>query len=83
MKAIRSGYMHTEPPKTLNGRSRGVSVRSTVNHRIISPTLGTSEVLAAAHLNVLSLSGEQRHEIRLTHIEPCALSPLGEGTSRE
>jgi hypothetical protein len=53
------------------------------DHRITSPTLGTSEVPAAGRLNVLSLSGEQRHELRLTHIEPCAFSPLGEGTSRE
>lgn len=54
-----------------------------VERQIDTPTLGTSEVVAAARLNVRSLAGEQRHELCLTAIEPCAFSPLGEGTSRE
>lgn len=54
-----------------------------VERRIDTPTLGTSEVVAAARLNVRSLAGEQRHELCLTTVEPCAFSPLGEGTSYE
>lgn len=54
-----------------------------VERRIDTPTLGTSEVVAAARLNVRSLAGEQRHELCLTHVEPSAFSPLGEGASYE
>lgn len=57
--------------------------RNCTAHRIETPTLGTSEVLAAARLNVRSLSGEQRHELCLTAVEPCAFSPLMEGAPRE
>jgi hypothetical protein len=57
--------------------------RDCTDRRIETPTLGTSEVLAAARLNVRSLSGEQRHELCLTHVEPCAFSPLTEGTACE
>ncbi|MFA1610781.1 hypothetical protein [Halobellus rubicundus] len=53
------------------------------DRRIETPTLGTSEVLAAARLNVRSVVDEQRHELCLTHVEPCAFSPLMEGYSCE
>jgi len=56
---------------------------SCTDRQIETPTLGTSEVLVAARLNVRSLSGEQRHELCLTHVDPCAFSPLMEGASRE
>jgi hypothetical protein len=46
---------------------------------IETPTLGTSEVLVDARLEVLSLSAEQRHTLCLHEVSVLAFSPLMEG----
>lgn len=48
---------------------------------IETPTLGTSEALIEARLDVVSLSSQQRHNLCLSEIEILAFSPLTEGTS--
>lgn len=49
--------------------------------RIETPTLGMSEVLVEARLDVVSLSSEQRHRLCLREIEVLACSSLTEGAS--
>ena len=46
---------------------------------IETPTLGTSEVVVTATLDVVSLSSEQRHQLCLGDVETLAVSPLTEG----
>ena len=46
---------------------------------IETPTLGTSEVLITAVLEVVSLLREQRHQLCLGEVETLAVSPLTEG----
>ena len=49
--------------------------------RIETPTLGTSEALIEARLDVVSLSSEQRHHLCLSDVEVLGCSPLTEGAA--
>lgn len=46
---------------------------------IETPTLGTSEVLVKAFLDIVSLSMERRHHLCLSEVETLTVSPLDEG----
>ena len=48
---------------------------------IETPTLGTSEALIEARLDVVSLSSEHCHNLCLSEIEVLTFSPLTEGAS--
>jgi hypothetical protein len=48
---------------------------------IETPTLGTSETLIEAYLDVVSLSGERRHQLCLSEVAVLAFSPLTKGAA--
>ena len=55
--------------------------RACAPEEIEMPTLRTSEVMITATQDVVSLSGEQRHQLCLGDVETLAMSPLTEGAT--